>query len=217
MKRADVTVALGDVAALLAEAPVRAFVDAVDRAMNSNTVLMAFTVAATEALPLTGLVDPILASDAFGDGMYAVDRIRGWDNHHDGDVVDGAWVVRPRPGRWLRDRPVRVHAITAREVRRRLVWMLTEAFSPYHTRPDGAAARALVDGFGDHLLGSASVECAGIECAEIEPTFLHSTGFFAPEPIEPSPLAYFDGGSSDTATAVRWGQRVWLLLTNGSP
>lgn len=186
---------------------VDAFLSAVDRAMNSNTLLL--KIAAD--VPVTAenrqrVLHAFLRGALFEEMVLAADRRRGWYNLSD---FDGAPARRPlvREGFLAAPGPLDHTGFTAR-----LRWMLREAFSPYDEHCAEADAERLVREFAAQLLGP---DGPAWRFASVTPDFLRSTGYYGDE--QPLPPAYFDGGDGDTATFVHRDRVGYLLLTNGCP
>ncbi|MEU3192189.1 hypothetical protein ABZ686_16495 [Streptomyces sp. NPDC006992] len=187
---------------------VDAFLSAVDRSMNSNTLLLEF---AAET-PLTQdnrqcVLRAFLRSGLFEELLRAADRLRGWYNlseHRGGDEEERAL---PRAGFRAAIRPLDGPGLLAR-----LEWMLCRAPGPGRRHCSEADARRLVRSAVHELLGADP--CAW-QFGSVEPDFLRSSGYFSGE--EPLRPVYFDGGDADTATLLHHDRICCLLLTNGSP
>ncbi|MFD7628003.1 hypothetical protein ACFV7Q_18540 [Streptomyces sp. NPDC059851] len=186
------------------------FLSAVDRAMNSNTLLLGFAV----DVPVTAedqqrVLRSFLRSGPFEEMMVAAARRRDWHNLSDDSRAHGIPAGRPlvRDGFRATVTPLDATGFTAR-----LRWMLCEAFSPYRRHFAATEAERLVGEFTRQLLGRPGRPWL---FASVEPDFLRSTGYFSGE--EPLRPVYFDGGDADTATFVHRDRVCYLLLTNGSP
>ncbi|MFJ8628631.1 hypothetical protein ACIRD3_38110 [Kitasatospora sp. NPDC093550] len=182
---------------------VDAFLTAVDRAMNSNTLLLS----AECDVPVTAeneqdVLHAFLRSTAFEHLLCAADARRNWHN-----------LAEPSDLPLLREGHLAILTpLTHAGLRTRLRWMLTEAPSPYGRHSSPADADRSVSAFTRALLGPNGPRWS---CAAVTPDFLRSTGYRTDE--VPRHPAYFDGGPSDTATLIHRGHTLHLLLTNGSP
>jgi hypothetical protein len=184
------------------------FLSAVDRAMNSTTLLLKI---ATD-VPVTAanqwhVLHAYLHSGLFEEMMFAADHDRGWYNLSDyfGEPT-GERPLR-REGFLLTLSPLDHTGFLAR-----LRWMLREAFSPYRHHHTEADADRLIRDFAQELL---SEDGPAWSFASVRPDFLRSSGYFSGE--EPLKLVYFDGSDSDTTTFIHRDHTCYLLLTNGSP
>ncbi|MEU5211801.1 hypothetical protein [Streptomyces sp. NPDC020742] len=188
--------------------PLDGFLSAVDRSMNSNTLLLG-AVADVPVGPENQEVvfRAFLQSEAYAEALLDADRRRGWCNlSHECEEV-----AFERP--LLREGFLAtVTRLGHREFLARLRWMLCEAYSPYDKHYAEPEAGKLVSDFADELLDGGG---SGWTFASVEPDFLRSTGYFSGE--APLPPVYFDGGDSDTATFFHRDRICYLLLTNGSP
>ncbi|MDF4248916.1 hypothetical protein [Streptomyces sp. WMMB303] len=187
---------------------VDAFLSAVDRSMNSNTLLLEFGA----EVPVTPdnrqhLLHAFLGSDLFEELLRAADRLRGW--HNLSDHGDGGDEERPlrRAGFRAAIRPLDGPGLLAS-----LEWMLCRAPSPYRQHCSAADADRLVRSAVHELLGP---DPSSWGFGSVEPDFLRSSGYFSGE--EPLRPVYFDGGDADTATLLHRDRTCCLLLTNGSP
>lgn len=188
---------------------VDAFLSAVDRAMNSNTLLLS----AQCEVPVTAenrqdVLHAFLRSPLFERLMRAADARREWYILSGAD--EGEPFERPllRAGFRATLSPLEPPGLPAR-----LTWMLREAYSPYGHHYPAADTERLVRGFTRELLGAD--DGPAWSCAAVSPDFLRSTGYYSDkEPLWP---VYFDGSGSDTATLVHRDHTFHLLLTNGSP
>ena len=198
---------------------IRSFLDAVDRVANSNTFFLAAGSHLRELTP-EGIFR-YLESPAFRAAMFECDAERGWFNLHDpadppGDITSPRDFYAPRPGKLLRatgPAELTVAPMSPKQVRSKLLWLLTDVPSPYGGRLSEKDARPLVEGFLTDLQRAGT-----LTAAQCKPDFLSSTGYWtADEDFEPEGLAYFDGGEADFALFCRAGGEGYLLLTNGSP
>lgn len=188
---------------------VDAFLSAVDRAMNSNTLLLT----ADCDVPVTAgnrqdVLHAFLRSPLFERLLRAADARRDW--HILSDAYDGEPFGRPllRAGFRATLTPLDLPDFPAR-----LRWMLREAYSPYDHHYPVADTERLVRGFTRELLGADQDPAWSF--AAVSPDFLRSTGYYTDE--EPLWPVYFDGSASDTATFAHRDHTFHLLLTNGSP
>ncbi|MEU8513536.1 hypothetical protein AB0C76_18385 [Kitasatospora sp. NPDC048722] len=184
-------------------AGVDAFLTAVDRAMNSNTLLLT----AECDRPVTAanrqdVLHAFLRSTGFEQSLRAADVRRDWHN-----------LTGPAEHPLLRDgHRAAVSPLDHPRFLARLRWMLTEAFSPYRHHYPTDEADQVVAAFTRDLLGPDGPPWS---FAAVTPDFLRSTGYHGgEEPVHP---AYFDGGDSDSATLIHRDRTLHLLLTNGSP
>ncbi|MCX5402502.1 hypothetical protein OHA37_01200 [Streptomyces sp. NBC_00335] len=194
---------------------VDAFLSAVDRAMNSTTLLLT----AECEVPVTAanrreVLHAFLRSPLFERLMRAADARRDWhtlsgaDGDADADADEPFGRPLLRAGFRATLTPLEPPGLPAR-----LSWMLREAFSPYGHHYPAADAERLVRGFIRELLGAD--DGPAWSCAAVSPDFLRFTGYYSDE--EPLRPVYFDGGDCDTATFVHRDHTFHLLLTNGSP
>lgn len=171
-----------------------ALMDALDRRINSNTLLVrlsdtAGVAPATEAGARfqSWLDGPHLAAD-----IARAEASRGWCNGYDRDI-DPTPVSCP------------LQPITADEFRQRLWWLLQESQS-YYQVPLSAA-----------LAGELIAACMAALAADRRPA--QGPGLYD---VDCSVLGgrlrrYFDSTSQDSATLLRHDGGWFLLLTNGSP
>ncbi|MFI7358517.1 hypothetical protein ACIBTP_31895 [Streptomyces avidinii] len=186
------------------------FLSAVDTTMNSTTLLLTFAA----DVPVTAenrrcVLHAFLRSGLFEEMMFAADRRRDWHNLSDGSHGGGTPAGRPLVRDGFRGT---VGALAPTDFAARLRWMLCEAPSPYGRHFTTPEADRLAGEFALHLPGRPG---SPWQFASVEPDFLRSTGYFTGE--EPLRPAYFDGGTSDTATFIHAGHVCHLLLTNGCP
>ncbi|MEU6331785.1 hypothetical protein ABZ851_31610 [Streptomyces sp. NPDC047049] len=187
---------------------VDAFLSAVDRAMNSNTLLLtADCDVPVAAGNRQNVLHGFLRSALFEQLLRAADVRRDWYNLS--DEYDSEPFEQPllREGFCATVSPLDHAGFLAR-----LRWMLCEAFSPYGHHYPAAEAERLVRGFARELLGA---DGPAWSFAAVSPDFLRSTGYYSGE--EPQWPVYFDGSGSDTVTFVYRERTFHLLLTNGSP
>ncbi|WP_091663611.1 hypothetical protein [Micromonospora auratinigra] len=179
---------------------VDALLTAVDRVMNSNTLLLAAGVdepvtAANRRRTLASFVDGPL----FAELMRAADRARGWDNLGSGPLVPAG-------------RDLRLTELGRTGFRARLTWMLCGPVSPYRRQLDPAVADVVVGGFLNWL----ERDGGGWSYWSVRPDFLYDTGYHRGGEPE-SDAAYFEGGRGDTASYLYRADVLLLLLTNGAP
>jgi hypothetical protein len=188
-------------------APVEAFLDAVDKVMNSNTLLLK----ARADVPVTPanraeVLQSLLRSSVFARMIREADHQRGWYNMQDGSPV-------------LDSFDLQLQELSESAFVARLRWMLMEAFSPYRRHLSAPRADEVIDGF---LLWLNTQQPHGEHGREpwsfcdVHPNFLRSTGYYVNAPGT-AQTTYFDGGPSDTATLIHGRTLILLLLTNGSP
>ncbi|MFE2330303.1 hypothetical protein ACFXD5_41460 [Streptomyces sp. NPDC059385] len=186
------------------------FLSAVDRVMNSNTLLLkiGFEVPVTEE-NRQAVLRTFLRSDRFEEMTLAADHVRDWYNLS--NPYDETPAQRPlvREGFLATVSPLDREGFTAR-----LRWMLREAFSPYGKHLGGREAERLAGDFTGRLL-EGEADGTAWRFASVAPDFLRSTCYYTQE--EPLRPAYFDGGPCDTATFAHRDHVGYLLLTNGSP
>ncbi|MFD6891450.1 hypothetical protein [Streptomyces sp. NPDC059957] len=188
---------------------VDAFLSAVDRAMNSNTLLLT----AECDRPVTAgnrqdVLHAFLRDPLFERLMRAADARRDW--HNLSEAHDSEPFGRPLLRAGFR---ATLTALEPPGLPARLTWMLREAFSPYGHHCPAAETERLVRAFTRELLGAD--DGPAWYAAAVSPDFLRSTGYYTDE--EPLRPVYFDGSDSDTATFIHRDQTFHLLLTNGSP
>ncbi|WP_219412706.1 serine/threonine-protein kinase [Pseudonocardia nigra] len=166
---------------------VTAFLDAVDRAMNSTTFLLKVRADA----PITAangeeVLAAFLRHPLFLAMMRELDEARGWGNLAD----DG-------PAALVRE-PLRLSStpLDAAAFRAPLWWMLREAPSPYRTRPSETAATELVTAFVGAVLGPTGARHTWT-FRDVRPDFLHSTGYFSAS-REPTPVSHGSTGARPT-------------------
>ncbi|MFF4341082.1 hypothetical protein ACFY00_14235 [Kitasatospora sp. NPDC001540] len=194
---------------------VDAFLSAVDRTMNSNTLLLT----AECDPPLTAQDGPaalpaLLRGDLFDPLLRGADARRGWhrltDDHrtHQPPLLRRDFRAEPEP-------------LDRAGFLARLRWMLREAWSPYQRRLPAARAERLVGDFARELLGPDGRDGCGSRggpawsFAAVGPDFLRCAHY--PDDAPDQWPTYFDGCGSDTATLAHRGRTLHLLLTNGSP
>lgn len=190
-----------------------AFLSAVDRVMNSNTLLLKARLDGfSPELDCSGVLQAILWSPAFGDAMLEADRNRNWHN-----LVDPSSNQRRQRGgaestRWLvyEDCELICMPLDFSELQDRFRWMLCHSFSPYARRYTKPVADQLVTAFINRALEPPPADWC---LHAVEPNFLWSTGYYTDNPD----FGYFDGGENDSATLMHRGNVAYLLLTNGSP
>ncbi|GLW71882.1 hypothetical protein Kpho02_41810 [Kitasatospora phosalacinea] len=194
---------------------VDAFLSAVDRTTNGNTLLLT----AECDPPLTAqdgraALPALLRSDLFDPLLRGADARRGWHNLTDGSRPHELPLLR-------RDFRAALAPLDRAGFLARLRRMLREAWSPYRHRLPAAQAERLVGDFARELLGPDGRDdpdgrdAPAWSFAAVGPDFLRCAHYPDDAP-EPWPT-YFDGCGNDTATLAHRGRTLHLLLTNGSP
>lgn len=209
--------------------PVEAFLDASDRIMNSNTLLI--TARASHLWCERTLRDDlsaVLSTDAFVALFQESATWRDWNDVPWHEVEEAQW------SRLLvNDRRPAVGPISASQAVARLMWMLTRA-PTYHGCEHLLVAEAepvvakFIRGLSGAPLGdeeatdvSAQDAAEGWRWARVETSLMYGangTSVVRGAPGRPAQFAYFDGLSSDGALlAYRPSGSFVLLLHNGGP
>jgi hypothetical protein len=183
-----------------ADARIDAYLDAVDRVMNSNTLLV-------EGARPPGEIGESLAtflhSPAFLEAFLQQDLARHWTNHHE-------WGEPPvpRPGTPVLEGAAPVLSpLTLREAGERMAWYLEGAPSWYACRLVAGAAGPLAGG----CLAALAEQLPGVQAASLSVDFLRARS------RADEGLAYFDDTPCDGAILFWNTDRLVILLTNGSP
>jgi hypothetical protein len=198
-----------------------AILDALDEVLNSNTLLLKAHV----GRPLTTETRPaalreLLDDQLFLELLYEADSARKWWNLAEWDDELEDYVPAPqlaeirRPGVELTVSP-----LTEPTFRQHLCRLLTETPSPYNMHCTPERAEQLAEAFCAELADDAPTVATPTAFAAVRPDFLHISGYYAHNNQPTGDPYYFDGGTSDTCTAIHHegGQILWLLLTNGCP
>ena len=217
--------------------PIVTFMDACDRAMSSNIVLLKGE--ADHPLTFADYRSPftIIMRDAFLDLFLEFDRISGRArNYHTWEATpDGgsAPVARPETQELVKPNVYRkLKPMSYLGFIERLHWMLRTADSFYgDTHPDEETAQRLIHDFLISLfgkdtwnIGDPPAPWVGVPSwiehpwtfYDVVPDFLLSTGYWEHNENLP-PTAYFDGGRSDSCTFFFHERIFYILLTSGSP
>jgi len=195
---------------------IKAFLDALDQVLNSNSFLLDCPIDLTIDDSASRL-EALIRSQAFKDLLIEGDIERGWMNYGEWDPEANRYTRLHHGGHFHRAGcSLTMHALDRAAVRQRLVHLLTGTASPYHRQLSESAAAPLVGAFLDELLGEHPEEWAFLA---VDPTFLHTSGYYG-NPTRPpgsDDFAYFDGGEGDSSTVFYRRGATWMLLTNGSP
>jgi hypothetical protein len=182
--------------------------DALDKRINSNTLLLA--VETDDRLDnerdFSRAVNAWLNSPFFLTMLEEAEQLREWNNRYY-TAVNPANIIIP------------LNSLTAEDLCKRLWWLLQEAISFYDVNLEPQTAHSLIVRFLQGVWGETAV---------------HSVGYPAPIHIDSSvgawwqvydlPISslqeklhrYFDGFEHDTATIWANTHHLYLLLTNGS-
>lgn len=202
---------------------VRALLDAIDTAINSNTFLLVADIGVPVAEGDTAAaVAALVHHPGFGELIATADAARCWGNWSFYDPELRRYVPDPDrdPALMVRlDAAVTADSMDRAGFEQHLRWLMTGAFSPYGTHIEPGTADRLIAEFCTELLDGRGPAAATWLFAAIPPHFLHDSGYYSDSGIPSGPAYYFDGGGCDSCTAFhRKGDSVlYLLLTNGSP
>jgi hypothetical protein len=184
------------------------FLDAVDRYLNSNTLLLALGLerSADGQTALEHVLTTWLRSPLFGTMLLEADRLRGWNN-----------LSAKRIGHFYGQ--VELRALSPAALVARLWWMLAEGPSPYNQQISRPHALRLLRDFGDELFGAGSwASYAPLEMPVLDETVASHWHVYelSPQQLAPRIQRYFADLNADSVTVLQQGEIVYVLLTNGS-
>ncbi|MBH23064.1 MAG: hypothetical protein CMH57_01125 [Myxococcales bacterium] len=212
---------LTDLTASLNDPAIDAFLTAVDRVMNSNTLLLKARVQPLwGSFTLSRDLEAVLRTIDFAELFQAAARLRDWCSY--------PWHESPRemwPSLLIRDATPRLVPLTPDKAVQRLMWTLTKArtyYRKHHLDPDHAAT--LVHGHLAALIGapahlSAEAIAGHWRWVQVDSSILYPGrgSYLAPYPDSRySAVGYFDMTASDGALLGYSHDTFALLLHNGS-
>lgn len=187
---------------------IAAFLDGVDRVLNSNTFMLSFHLNDQD---LPAALHSFVHSDDFVKQMLQQDIDRQWHNMHIYNEEENQYEVRS--GTLVKENATLALSGPHTEGLQYLVAMLTGDFSKgsfysfYNTKLTSEDAMSLVSDLIEFLFSNEKWQLF-----TIEPDFLTT----AEEVGLTSHICYFEGDyGNDTATVLTDGKMAYLILTNG--
>ncbi len=191
-------------------APIKHFLDAVDKVLNSNTFILEFEICTDD---IEKELETFLFSDNFTNQILEQDKERGWYNFH---YFDNKTAENKKKSGTLTERNFRLQIIQpSYDKKEYLMSMLTcdasiaNYFSFYNNQIKTEKARIIIDELTDYL----TLYNEEWDLYIVQPSFLKSMDKSYGNKEE---LIYFGGAhGNDSATIIRYYNKAYLILTNG--